>query len=199
LLTGLVFFTQNPIHKRYRDLLENSDKTDWQPAYSNGKKQHFNNLTLRFFLWETALSNINEHNLWIKGCGNGGVIPLQKEKISEYGTKNELLNVDPPLWNFNIHNMYLQSLMMLGLPGLFVFILILFYPFTLVKYLNEKAILVFFNCSIIIFMIQESAFQTQAGIVFYTIFSMVFYSYVYSLKDKSMQDEMKFITQVQAP
>ncbi len=179
-ITGIVFFTKNPIQKRFYEVSQNTDKTEWLPEYSNGQKQHFNNLTLRLFLWNTAIHNVVEHNLWLKGCGNGGVTELQKKKITEYGTKSELLKADPPLWHYNIHNMYLQTLMMLGIPGTLVFLVILFMPFFFLKYVQNKINFVYFNVSMITFMIQESAFQTQAGIIFFTFFSIVFYNYAYS-------------------
>ncbi len=181
---GGIFFTQNPIHKRYQEILENNDKESWLPEYANGQKQHFNNLTLRRFLWSTAIENIKENNLWLYGCGNGGVLELQKQKIKkkiiEYGADNQLINTNPPLWDYNLHNMYLQTLMMLGIPGLFTFLVILIAPLIFIKFKEEKRIYYLFFISIIIFMFQESALQTQAGIVYSTYFYMVIYSYVQS-------------------
>lgn len=184
LLIGLISFTHNPIRTRYIDLTENSDQKDWKPELSNGQKQHFNNLTLRLFLWQTALNNVQEHNLWLKGCGNGGVKQLQKQKILSYGSNNKLLNVDPPLWDYNLHNMYLQVLMMLGLPGLVLFVLLLIMPFFMGRKLKDWVLFAFFNISIVIFMFQEAALQTQAGILFFLFFSMVFYNLYYTTKGR---------------
>jgi len=179
LILGIVLFTNNPISKRYHDILENTDKKEWLPEYAQGQKQHFTNLTLRLFLWKTAIQNVRDNNLWWWGCGAGSIETLQKQKISAYGAKDQLLlDADPPLWKYNLHNMYLQELMMLGLPGLLLFLFILIFPFSLLKYIENKTIYLLFNLSIVLFMFQESALQTQAGVVFYLFFFSVFYSYV---------------------
>lgn len=189
---SVIAFTKNPIKKRYTEILVNTHKTEWLPEYSTGKQQHFNNLTLRLFLWKTALENVQEQNLWLTGCGNGGVQEIQKQKIlTKYGTKHELLNVTPPLWEYNLHNMYIQTLLMLGLPGLFTFILIVISPFLLLKNVQFKPIISCFTISTLFFMVQESALQTQAGIIFFTFFSVTFTSYLYSCKTNTPADEKR--------
>jgi O-antigen ligase len=189
ILIYVIFFTKNPIQNRYNEILEKTSRTEWLPEYSQGKKQHFTNLTLRLFLWNIAVRNVIDNDLWFTGCGTGDVTELQKQQIKKYGTTHEILNVDPPLWEYNIHNMYLQTLLMLGIPGLVVFLLILFLPFTLVRYIPNKLTFIFINISVIVFMIQESAFQTQAGIVYYCFFSTLLFSYTYAAREQGTAED----------
>jgi O-antigen ligase len=171
--------TQNPIKQRFTDIIH----TD--PGKIELKRDttvyDFNNLTLRLFLWKTGIQNIKEHNLWWIGAGNGDAQDLQNKKFAEYTvTDKKTVN---PLIDLNMHNMYLQSLIMLGIPGLLIFIAVIFSPFIYIKYFELNYIIFFFNFIMCVFMFQESSFQTQSGIIFYSFFSMIFWNYHYSSKN----------------
>jgi len=90
------------------------------------------------------------------------------------------------LFNVNLHNMYVQSLFMLGIPGLAVFLAIMLGPFFALRYIREKTIFLIFQITAILFMMQESALQTHAGIVFFTFFSQVFWNRSYYNKVKAL-------------
>lgn len=172
LLLALVF-TNNPIRKRYQDIIGNDLQQAWRKDYRQDD-QKFSNLTLRLFLWRVGMENIQEHQLWLTGAGNGDVSELQNRKLAAYGIRD----MDNPvhrseLYNVNLHNMYLQSLMMLGIPGLLTFLVMLFSPFLALHRLKEKNIFIILSVSALFFMFQESALQTQAGIVFFTFFSQI--------------------------
>ncbi len=174
-----LFTTQNPIKHRYMEIVHTE----------NGKIEmrhdttiyNFNNLTLRLFLWKTGIGNIRKHNLWWIGAGNGDAQDIQNKKFSEYSAVDT--NIVNPLLNLNMHNMYLQSLIMVGIPGLILFIMLVFSPFLYIKYNELGSLILIFNLIACIFMIQESSFQTQAGIIYYSFFSMLFWNYYYSKKD----------------
>jgi len=181
-LAIIIFETNNPIKRRYTDILNHNEKISWNDNQNNNQSE-FNNLSLRIFLWKAGIDNIKEYKLWEKGAGNGSVNILQNKKMAElgitdiYNEKNRSL-----LYNINLHNMYLEILVMLGIPGLVILSLILLSPFSYIKQFDYIDILLTFNLSMIVLMMQEACFQTQAGIVFYTFFSMVVYNYVCSKK-----------------
>ncbi len=80
------------------------------------------------------------------------------------------------LHNVNLHNMYIQSLYMLGIPGLAVFLVMMFAPFIALRRIREKTIFFLFQLTAVLFMMQESALQTQAGIIFFTFFSQILWN-----------------------
>lgn len=172
-------FTNNPVRVRYEQILRNDDNSVWRSDDPSGK--HFNNLTLRLFIWKTAFQNINEHNLYWKGCGNGDVELYQKQKLHIYDSKIDT-RYNPYIWKFNLHNQFLQILMMLGVGGLVVFCLFIFIPFFYLKKIPGKSVFILFNASFLFIIFQESALQTQAGIIYYLFISSIFWQIYYNSK-----------------
>lgn len=180
-----LYKTENPIKKRYEDVIK-------QPITISDPSQPFNgsynNLTVRLFIWQTGFQNIKEHNLWWKGAGNGDVQDLQNAGYAARGMK-DIYNVQfpSPLRNANLHNMYLEVLIMLGIPGLLCLCVILFEPFFLLKEHNIKYfyfLFVFISCA---FMLQEAAFQTQAGTIFYSFWAILLLNRYYTVKKLSIR------------
>lgn len=178
----LLFNTKNPVKQRYLEVIHTE----------NGKIElkrdttiyNFNNLTLRLFIWKTGIESIKEHNLWYMGAGNGDAQDIQNKKFALYKTTDpKAVN---PLLDLNMHNMYLQSLIMIGIPGLIIFIFLILSPFFYIKYFEFNQLVFLFNFIMCVFLIQESSFQTQAGIIFYSFFSMIFWNYYYSNKNMTI-------------
>ncbi|MBA3828785.1 MAG: O-antigen ligase family protein [Taibaiella sp.] len=182
LMALLLVKTHNPIKQRYEDILDKNIQDALRKDYHQNSP-FFSNLTLRLFVWRVAIENIKEHKLWLKGSGNGSVKELQNKKISEYGIYDIYNYKHPsPIRNMNIHNMYLQSLFMVGVGGLICFLLILFLPLFLPVTRATGSIFFCFFVISIFFMAQESALQTQAGIVFFSFFSALGWNIYYENK-----------------
>ena len=155
---------QNPIRERYQEVSHPNVAEVFQPDYFNCYPD-FSNLTLRLFLWRVGVESTAEHNRWVLGSGNGDVASNLN------GRMDELCLPENYEHNINEHNMYIQSLVMLGAPGLFTFLLIILMPF--LHWRRSRvgfALFITFQLISSLFMLQESALQTQAGIVFYTLF-----------------------------
>ncbi len=180
-------FTQNPVRQRFSDVLHNDFRQSFLPDYRDNH-QNFNNLTLRIFVWRVGVENLKAHNLWWTGAGIGDVQAMQNRRIAEYGIRNmDDANHPPPtMYNMNLHNMYLQTVIALGLPGLLVFLVLIFSPFFLLRRVEDKRTFFIFHFSACAFMLQESIFQTQAGIIYYTFFSVIFWQIAY--KKKALPD-----------
>ncbi len=180
----LIAFTNNPVSKRYKDLKSNNIGMVFEKDYKT-KTFRVDYLTVRPFIWRICLQNIVEKNLWWTGCGNGDIYDLQNQKMADLGVE-ELRNENrqkSPLYSIAIHNMYLQSLMMIGISGLIVLTMIVFVPFLFLKRIDYKFIFLAFHISAAMFMMQESVLQTQAGIVYYVLFSVIYWNFYYSLRN----------------
>lgn len=184
ILSTLVVVTENPIKDRFKDFFVKSSKLAFMDDYSSVKEEDFNNLTLRLFLWRLGIENVQENNLWLTGTGNGDAQAMQNNKMKEYGIKNihEDILLRSPLYNANLHNMYLQSLIMVGIFGFLLLFLITAYPFFIYKNALFFKWFLPFHISTTFFMIQESMFQTQAGLAYYTLFSSIYISMYFSEK-----------------
>ncbi len=181
-LAAVLVFTENPVKKRYEDIFKINLHQSFLNDYSHVAEGDFSNLTLRVFLWRLGFENMNEHHLWLTGAGNGDVSKLQNDKMHQYG-----MNIYPPVeawrspfYNANLHNMYLQSLLMLGIGGMIIFILISFSPFRKLTKIKYDRVFTVFNVIAIFVMMQEAALQSQGGIIYYTFFIQLFWLIYYT-------------------
>lgn len=189
---GLVYWvydiiqhSNNPIKHRYNDIINRDTKLAWLDDYSDIPESRFDNVTLRLFLWRISLESIAEKNAWLTGVGNGDVHLELTRKMKQYRVQN-ITSPDeskrPGFSNANLHNMYLQQLVMTGLPGLFTLLLITIPPLFFIRKVRPYQPFLVFNITSILFMMQEAVLQTQAGIIFYIFISCIFWNLYYSRK-----------------
>jgi O-antigen ligase len=175
-VAATIFFSNDLIKSRYEEILD-KDKPKVAAEVAPGKPPSFNNLSLRLFLWKVGIEKISEDRLWLTGVGNGDVHLELNRAMYEAGITNMYDSQKRShLYNVNLHNMYIQSLFMLGIPGLVTFLFMIFAPFAALRRVREKTIFFVFQLTGMLYMMQESALQTQAGILFFTFFSMVFWN-----------------------
>jgi hypothetical protein len=169
--------TNNPVRQRFEDIMHPDLSTITKENYY-GKEPVWTNLTLRLFVWRMAIENMNAHHLWLHGAGNGDVHMLQNEQISSHGIPGMEENSRPRsfLYKVNMHNMYLESLFMFGILGAIIFILIAFSPLFFLKRAQAAWFFGVFHLTCILFMMQESALQSQAGVVYYCFFTSMYWS-----------------------
>lgn len=190
----LLLLLPNPVTQRYKDILNDNTHKAWLPDYRNNDV-HFNNLTTRLFFWRVGMENMSLHHLWLTGAGNGDVTGLQNQRMHELGLSNIYNKARPsPYRNANLHNMYLQTLLMIGIPGLIVFLIIMAAPFFQMRTHPEGLLWFAFHLCSSLFMMQEAALQTQAGIIFFAFFSMIFWNRKWSAgsqaPDKATKPEL---------
>jgi O-antigen ligase len=115
--------------------------------------------TTRIFMWRTATELIQEN--WLIGTGTGDI----KDELQKRNYEKGYVGVADK--KFNVHNQYLQTFATLGLFGLITLIAMLFLPLfkgreTSTSYSLEKKMIILI---LILSLIPESFFETQAGIV----------------------------------
>lgn len=181
LLFVSLLVTDNPIKQRYENLIQMDTGLAWRADYTEVEEGEFSNLTLRLFMWRMGIISLSEHNAWLTGTGNGDAQDVLNEQMADHGIRNMRTPGEwglSPFHNANLHNMYMQSFVMIGLLGLIIMLLIAALPFF---YLNKKenlnAFLIFHLVAFLFFM-QEAALQTQAGIIYYSFFSSIYWNIV---------------------
>ncbi|MGB0915471.1 MAG: O-antigen ligase family protein, partial [Crocinitomicaceae bacterium] len=129
---------------------------------SQGKEVNQNDSnSQRLLMWETSLELLKENP--ILGVGTGDVKDELKQRNKDKGL-NHLVEL-----NLNSHNQFLNIGVALGGIGVLIMILLVVTPFLfgqLAEYdlwIHRLIIL-----GIILFLLTESAFETQAGVVFLT-------------------------------
>ena len=178
---GIIFLTNNPIKERFKEMTPSQTK-NWV-SKEDPSKQQFNNFTLRIFIWKTSMESIQQEHLYWYGSGIGDVAAIQQKTIEKHNFELNEGNRAKKIWEFNMHNMYIQELFMLGIIGLLTFLFILCRPL-IFQFTNPYKWLFwsFQLTSMAVFFI-ESALQTQAGIIFFSFFSMLFLQHYYSSKE----------------
>ncbi len=169
--------TNNPLHRRFADIMH-PDLSVVTRENFHGTKPPFTDLTLRLFVWHIAFENMTAHHLWLRGAGNGDVHTLQNNRIASHGIPGMQEDSKPrsDLYKVNLHNMYLQSLIVLGVGGAVIFLLIAFGPLFFLRKADASWFFGTFHIVSILFMMQESALQTQAGVIYYCFFSAIFWT-----------------------
>ncbi len=174
----LLAHSDSPVRKRFTDIMHPDMSTVEKDEYA-GVEPHWTNLTLRLFVWRMALENMEANpQLWWHGTGNGDVHAYMNIRIASHGIPN--MNEHNPerstLFKVNLHNMYLQSLLMFGIGGLLIFIAIMVTPLFRLGRSEAGWFFGAFQVLSILFMLQESALQTQAGVIYYCFFCALFWA-----------------------
>ena len=121
----------------------------------------------RIGVWKAALHIIRENP--VLGVGTGDV---KDELILEYHEQHVIPAYEQRL---NAHNQYLQTFVTLGLTGFMVLAMILLIP-AISSIRRNDYMYGAFLLIIILNIAFESMFETQAGVVFYAFFNIIFFS-----------------------
>jgi O-antigen ligase len=121
----------------------------------------------RIGVWKAAFNIIRDHPVF--GVGTGDV---KNELIMEYHKQNVIPAYEQKL---NAHNQYLQTFVTLGFAGFVVLTLTLLFP-TISSFREQDYMYSAFLLIIILNIAFESMFETQAGVVFYAFFNVIFFS-----------------------
>ncbi len=180
--TWLVLHSSNPIHDRFSNVSVTAAIATLAPDYK-AREAELDNLSIRTFVWRAGLDQVRRHNLWWTGCGAGDVQTVTDARMYELGIRNmyEPDAVRSKLRGLNLHNMYLQTLVMVGLAGVFLLIWMVGAPLA-AAIRSGQLFWIFFAVIAVLFLVLEAAFQTQAGILFYTFFIHLFWNRWYSVK-----------------
>lgn len=123
-----------------------------------GLEQVGGGTSFRLAKWESA------QRLWEKMPVQGyGIGDVQKQLNGQYEADHH-----PQLRNYNAHNQYFQTALGLGVPGLILLVMLLFYP------LFPKPPGFFPLCFCLLFALcifTESMLEVQKGVLFFSFFS----------------------------
>lgn len=164
------FIKDSPVLKRFHDLTNVYEVTQTDEQFDIGPADNFSK---RLAMWKAAKENLEEDQQWIMGVGSGDIKQVQADRLSSPDFSYANYYNFASLSSLNIHNMYLQTFLATGIVGLVILLMLsVFLLYYAIRYR-----LVFFAQFLflfILFMMQESMFQTQSGIVFFCFFHLLF-------------------------
>jgi O-antigen ligase len=121
---------------------------------------------IRLLVWKASEEIIKSNYLY--GVGTGDIkdeLNKMYQKMNMQGALKEHLNA---------HNQYIQSAIGLGITGIIIILLMFLLP--LILSIKEKNYLyAFFLMIVSLNILVESMFETQAGVMFYAFFNILFF------------------------
>ena len=188
-----IFYTENPIRKRFADVSKPDISEAFLPNYSKND-EGFDNLTMRLFLWRVGLETVREHNLWWHGAGAGDVHYLTDARMHALGIRNIYSEKSPSSFHgVNMHNMLLQVLLAVGIGGVLLLGWMLLSPVFRTLPGSEGLLWLTLAITFALFMLQEAALQTQAGIVPFAFFSNLFWNRYWQVKLRKNEGTVKSV------
>ncbi len=171
-----VFFFSFQIFDRFSNTVKSVEKTITS-GISDKDKEDGN--SVRFWIWKSALTVIEEHPFW--GIGPKNVKEtLNKEYIRRGMDGASVLKL-------NAHNQYLETWLGVGVIGFISLLAMLFVPLWLgIKY--RDWLLVGFICLCSTSFMFESMLERTAGIAFFAIFYTIFASQYLEIKVDSVSE-----------
>ena len=120
----------------------------------------------RILVWEASAKIIEKNILF--GVGTGDI----KDELDKMYVKMNMTGAHKE--RLNAHNQYLQSAISLGILGIISIIAIFLFPF-IYSIKEKKYIYSFFLVIVGLNIFVESMFETQAGVMFYAFFNILFF------------------------
>lgn len=167
---SLISFTENPVKKRFADITTGNRELFRQEKFS--PEIYFNGVQFRLLTWRFTGEILNQKNAWFLGVSAGSA---QDELNRRYTETNMYLgdgSGSRGFWNFDCHNVYLQTILESGISGLLIFLLACGLLLSkAIQKRNTKALIFFL--SLLIFGFSESVLSTQYALQLFMFFPLL--------------------------
>lgn len=152
ILSVFIVYQTDNFQKRFKsDYIEGRNESD---------------IVLRMYHWKSVLETIKHENIFF-GTGTAANKPYLYEKYRSYEIESAYKK------KYNAHNQFLEFALENGIFGFLLFVLSLLYIFK--KLVKEKSIFAVAVLSVVmIFMLTDSLFERQSGILVYSLFISLF-------------------------
>lgn len=173
LFIGTILFTQNPISRRFNDVMHGNIGIIQQPSF--GPAYYFNGLQFRLLQWRFVKEIMQENNAWLLGVTPADAQTKLNEKyLSTHMYTGESGRSDHGFLGYNTHNQFLEALLQTGMVGLLCFMVICFEMIGMA--LRQKSRLLWALVIVLIaYAFSESVFETQYGLVLFTFLPLFIY------------------------
>jgi O-antigen ligase len=170
LLISLISFTDNPVKKRFADIANGNRELFRQGKFS--PDIYFNGVQFRLLTWRFTGEILNQQNAWLLGVSAGSA---QDELNRRYTETNMYLgdgSGSRGFWNFDCHDVYLQTILESGITGLLVLLLACgLVLWKAIQKRNTQALIFFL--SLLVFGFSESVLSTQYALQLFMFFPLL--------------------------
>jgi len=155
-IMGAIFQGAPLLQSRITNMLEVAQKDEVNPASTEST-------AVRYLVYSSTFEVIRSQDWFGQGTGD-----FQDVLDDIYNEKGYTSAAEEHL---NAHNLFLQSWISLGIPGLII-ILGIFLVMTVQAIRNQDALLLGFTALFFILSMTESTFNVQVGVVFFSFFTV---------------------------
>jgi O-antigen ligase len=175
LCTSGILFTQNPVSRRFNDILHGNIAVIQQPTFN--RANYFNGVQFRLLQWRFVKEILHENKAWVFGVTPAAAQPLLNQKyISTHMYTGTPGSADHGYLNYNAHNQFLESLLQTGIVGLFCYFMICFQMvWTAVVTRRQNRLLLPLVLLLLAYSCCDSVFETQYGLVLFLFLPLFLY------------------------
>ena len=171
IITGTTaFFVKNPVSDRFHEIINGDMDLVTQDKFDQG--DYFNGLQFRALEWRFVTEILTENRRWVAGVSPGDAQSLLNQKyISKRMYTGGTDGRGRGFLGYHAHNEFLESLLHNGIIGLMAFLAIVI---SLVRMMWKRRdnIARFPILLILTYLLSESVFETQYGILIFTFFPL---------------------------
>jgi O-antigen ligase len=180
---ALLFFTSNPISRRYAEIIKGDLSLIQRPKFNQGT--YFNGLQFRLLQWKNVWELLEENKAFVIGVTPGDA---QKRLDEKYISKDMYFGLpernERGLLGYNAHNQFLEALLQLGFVGLAAFLMTTL-GLLIIASAARSTQVYFMVTVLILFCLTESVLESQFGLVVYTFFPL----FVFFKQDKTFESK----------
>lgn len=172
LISSAILFTNNPVSRRFNDIMHGSITIVRQTRFS--PENYFNGVQFRLLQWRFVKEIMQENNAWLTGVSPADAQTLLNKKyIATNMYTGQPGSADHGFLGYNTHNQFLESLLQTGIIGLLIFIFICF-EMVRMAVRQKNSLLTAIVIMLLAYTFNESVFETQYGLVIFTFLPLFF-------------------------
>ena len=166
LILGAVGYQMDSVNQRFQEALSGEEVEFGNQLDSNGVTKTYGGKAIRIAIWKCAKDVVAEN--WMIGVGAGDV-----HKHLQESYKNRQFVLAWKYNNFNAHNLFLETIIAVGVLGVGL-LLLLFYNLWSLSFRNRDLLQFAFFGLFLLFSMMESSLNVQRGLVFFVLVSCLF-------------------------
>jgi O-antigen ligase len=174
LFCSIIFFTNNPVSDRFKDIMHGNINVVEQSSFTPAN--YFNGVQFRLLQWRFVKEILHDNKAWLLGISPGDAQNLLNQKyIATHMYTGDPRRAGMGYLGYNTHNQFLESLLQTGVIGLLCFMAICFEMIKM-AIRQKKQLLWAIVLLLIAYAFNESVFETQYGLVIFIFLPLFFYS-----------------------
>lgn len=159
---ALSYYMVDGVRERFQEAINFNDKIELDVSEEATLGKIYGGRALRIAIWTCSVDVVEEH--WAFGVGNGDVHEHLQQSYKDHDfTWAWKYN------NFNSHNLLIETIIAVGVPGI-LFLMLIFFNLIRKASSSLNMVIITFCFSFSMLSMMEASFNVQKGLIFFLIF-----------------------------